>query len=75
MDCRDVIDELYLYLDRELTPEETRHIEEHLNACSPCFELVRFESGVSKLIKRDCGSERAPERLKERLAAIPHGPE
>ena len=69
--CRDVISELYPYLDRELTAGELIEVEEHLRRCPGCLELVRFEAGVLKLVKRDCGSEKAPDHLREKLLAIP----
>lgn len=70
IDCDDTIQNLYQYLDRELTADEASAIEAHLARCPGCFELERFESGVIKLVKRDCGSERAPRRLHDRVRAI-----
>ena len=70
MDCREVAEELYLYLDRELAPDEVRQVARHLQRCPGCFELTSFESGVMKLIRRDCGAERAPEELKQRLSSL-----
>lgn len=69
-DCNEVARELHAYLDRELVPGEVAQVGEHLRRCPDCFELVRFESGVLKLIKRDCGAERAPDCLREKLVAI-----
>lgn len=69
-DCQDVGQHLYQYLDRELTPEEARDIEAHLDRCDPCFQLERFESGIIKLVRRDCGSEKAPDHLRKKLAQV-----
>lgn len=70
-DCQEVAHELYTYLDRELAPGDLVEITQHLSRCSGCFELVRFESGVLRLVKRDCGSEMAPACLREKLVEIP----
>jgi mycothiol system anti-sigma-R factor len=70
-DCRETVEQLYQYLDRELTPEEAREVQAHLSRCPSCYELERFESGVIKLVRRDCGSEKAPRRLRERLRSMP----
>ncbi|ACZ41672.1 anti-sigma factor [Thermobaculum terrenum ATCC BAA-798] len=69
-DCHEVHQRLYLYLDRELLPEEVIEIRQHILNCKECFELVSFESGVIKLIKRDCGCDKAPDHLKARIKSI-----
>lgn len=74
-DCQEVTHNLYQYLDRELTQEEAREIQVHLNRCDSCFELERFESGVIKLVRRDCGSEKAPDHLRRKLAQVPRAGE
>ena len=70
MDCQELVERLYPYLDRELTPEEVREVGEHLGECPSCLELVRFESGVIKLVRRECVSDRAPAGLRERVHSI-----
>lgn len=70
MDCRDVADRVYEYLGCGLSGEEIAELNSHLRGCGSCLELVRFESGVIKLVKRDCGSERAPAELHNRLLRI-----
>ncbi len=70
-DCNEVTERLYEYLDRELTTDEVCEVQAHLSRCPSCFELERFESGVIRLVRRRCGSERAPEHLRERLLTVP----
>lgn len=48
--CVDAIRSLYLYLDRELGPEEVAAVEAHLHACSPCFEAYDFEAEFRMVI-------------------------
>ena len=71
MDCRDAGERLYEYLDRELSVEEACEVSAHLARCPGCWELVRFEGGVIKLVRLECGSESAPQRLRDRVSLIP----
>ncbi len=73
MNCREVANNRYEYLDRELSTDEIRTVKEHLQCCHDCFELVAFESGVIKLVRRDCGSVKAPDHLRERIQQITRG--
>ncbi|MBL8978391.1 MAG: zf-HC2 domain-containing protein [Gemmatimonadetes bacterium] len=44
--CEEVFARLDDFLDRELSEEETRRVEEHLAACAACASEHRFETGV-----------------------------
>ena len=39
------------YLDRELSPQEQRLVEEHLEVCAACEQDFRFEAGVLQQIR------------------------
>jgi mycothiol system anti-sigma-R factor len=67
--CRDVIGEVYLYLDLECADERRKLIQQHLDECSPCLREYGIEQEVKALVGRCCGSENAPDELKERLRA------
>ena len=66
-DCRDVLEEVYLYLDLECTDDRRMVIREHLDECSPCLREYGIEQEVKALVARCCGSELAPTELKQRL--------
>jgi mycothiol system anti-sigma-R factor len=66
-DCRDVLEEVYLYLDLECTDDRRMVIREHLDECSPCLREYGIEQEVKALVARCCGSELAPAELKQRL--------
>ena len=67
IDCGDVLDELYVYMDDE-TDDATRcRIREHLEACAPCLRQYGLEQDVRSLIARCCGSDRAPAHLHQRI--------
>jgi mycothiol system anti-sigma-R factor len=68
-DCRDVLAEVYLYLDLECDDSRREVISVHLNECTPCLAEYGIEQEVKALVARCCGSERAPDTLRERLLA------
>ena len=67
VDCSDVVREVYLFLDGQLSPEEQAHVRRHLEACSPCFEAFDFEAELRLFISRRCRDE-VPGSLWERVA-------
>ena len=67
MDCRDCVEHLYEYLDRELTPELEQEIRAHLESCPPCGEYHDFEDLFLKFLKARCQAQGAPATLKHRI--------
>jgi mycothiol system anti-sigma-R factor len=68
-DCREVITEVYLYLDLECSDDRRMVIKQHLDECSPCLREYGIEQEVKALVNRCCGQERAPDELRDRLRA------
>lgn len=68
-ECKDVLDEVYLYLDLECTDDRRQLIKNHLDECSPCLREYGIEQEVKALVARCCGAENAPDELKARLRA------
>jgi mycothiol system anti-sigma-R factor len=68
-DCRDVLGEVYLYLDLECDEQRRQLIRTHLDECSPCLREFGIEQEVKVLVSRCCGGEIAPTALRERLRA------
>ena len=66
-DCREVLAEVYLYLDLECVDERRSLIRHHLDECSPCLREYGIEREVKELVARCCGNETAPVELRERL--------
>lgn len=66
-DCRDVLAEVYLYLDLECADDRRDLIRQHLDECSPCLREYGIEQEVKALVARCCGDERAPSELRDRL--------
>jgi mycothiol system anti-sigma-R factor len=66
-DCREVLAEVYFFLDLECTDERRLVIHQHLDECSPCLREYGIEQEVKALVARCCGRESAPMELKQRL--------
>jgi len=66
-DCREVLEEVYLYLDLESATARREIIQRHLDECAPCLREYGIEHEVKQLVGRCCGSETAPAELRERL--------
>ncbi len=66
-DCREVLAEVYLYLDLECHDDRRGLIRQHLDDCSPCLREYGIELEVKALVARCCGAEVAPVALRERL--------
>jgi anti-sigma factor (TIGR02949 family) len=50
--CEEVFARLDDFLDRELTAEETRRVQEHLEACAVCAREYGFEATVLDAVRR-----------------------
>jgi mycothiol system anti-sigma-R factor len=68
IDCSDVLDELYLYLDEETDDALRNRIRQHLEACAPCLQQYGLEQDVRSLVARCCGNEHAPRYLRDRIS-------
>jgi mycothiol system anti-sigma-R factor len=68
-DCREVLSEVYLYLDLECDERRREVISVHLDECSPCLREYGIEQEVKALVARCCGDETAPPALRARLRA------
>jgi anti-sigma factor (TIGR02949 family) len=66
--CDDARHTLYEFLDGELTKEVRIQIQEHLEACAPCFEKFDFEAEVLQIVAKKC-SEPLPAGLTEKILA------
>ena len=63
LDCGDVVEAVYLYLDGELSADVIDNIRQHLDECSPCLREYGIEQEVKALIARSC-CETAPDALR-----------
>lgn len=75
MTCEAAFRRLDDYLDRELSPEEMRGVEEHLRICEICTSEFVFEASVLTGVRRKLQSIEAPADLLARIAARLQPPE
>ena len=67
IDCREVLGELWLFLDNECNHERRELLKRHLEECRPCLEELGLDEHLKALLARKCGGDHAPDALKQRL--------
>ncbi len=67
IECRDAVDRIYEYLDRELTPEVRAEVERHLRACSGCFRHFEFERAFLRFLEARARGRGAGPEVKRRI--------
>ncbi|HEY2765969.1 MAG TPA: mycothiol system anti-sigma-R factor [Pseudonocardiaceae bacterium] len=66
-DCREVLAEVWLFLDHECNEERRQLLQRHLQECGNCLEEFGLEEHLKTLLARKCGGDHAPDGLKQRL--------
>jgi mycothiol system anti-sigma-R factor len=67
IDCTQILNEVYLFLDLECAHDRRDLIQQHLDECSACLREYGIEQEVRALVHRCCSNERAPTELRDRL--------
>ncbi len=67
MACHDCLEQLYQYLDKELSEEELATVRHHLEECHGCSDHFYFEARFMRKIHDAFAGERAPGDLRERI--------
>jgi anti-sigma factor (TIGR02949 family) len=67
IDCMEVLDRLYEYIDGELTPARAAEVQRHLDACGPCFRLSGFESAYVRFLEARTRAQHAPAELRKKI--------
>lgn len=67
VDCVEVLEQVYSYLDGEMGDDTKRDIRDHLDECAPCLRQFGIEQEVKALVARCCGGDAAPDTLREKL--------
>ena len=71
MNCRETLEEAYLYLDGEVLSSDRRlEIAHHLERCVPCLQQYGLEREVILIVARLRGSTSCPNKLKIRIANL-----
>ncbi|MGH8867532.1 MAG: mycothiol system anti-sigma-R factor [Actinomycetes bacterium] len=69
VDCNEVLERVWLYLDGEIGEADVSEIREHLDECAPCLRQYGLDQAVKALVARSCGADPAPEELRARVVA------
>lgn len=70
MNCKDVVKYLDDYLDRELSADDIRHLEEHLEECADCAKHMQFERSVLDCVRKKVDRICAPSELLDRIRGV-----
>ena len=69
--CREVMEQLWDYLDRELPPERMQAFADHLAACARCYPQYQFEFAFLGALARQRRRLPGPsDALVQRLRAV-----
>jgi anti-sigma factor (TIGR02949 family) len=66
--CEEMLRRLDDYLDRELTADEIRRVEEHLEDCEACIREFGFEANVITAVREKLRDVEVPQTLIDRVA-------
>ena len=66
LDCNAVVQELYTFLDGELTQGRRLQIERHFSGCVDCHEVVEFHASLKLTIASRC-RDAVPDSLRLRI--------
>lgn len=61
---------MWQYIDGELDVASTDDLQRHLAQCRACFSHAEFERRLKDMVRRACGGDQAPARLRERLTKL-----
>ncbi len=67
LNCKKTVEQLYPYLDRELTAQELEDVRAHLDHCPPCAKYFAYESGMLRFVSDACRSVEAPASLRAKI--------
>lgn len=68
-DCREALERLDDFLDKELTAEEIVSLEHHLKLCDHCTEEYGLRSAAQEVLRRKLCCEHCPDALRAAIAA------
>ena len=73
--CKEALERLDDYVDRELGEEESKHVRRHLRVCHACARKFAFEENLVRNVREKLGRiEAPPDLLKDVMSALTHEP-
>ena len=52
VDCSEILQRVYVFIDNELEDASTDEIRQHLEECAPCLDQYDVERAVKKMRRR-----------------------
>ena len=65
--CWEILRKVEMYLDHEVSVEESERISLHLQGCSPCWERAEFQQQVRMIVASKCGQAGVPHGLIDKI--------
>lgn len=66
--CKEAIERLDDYLDRELSPQEQQQVATHLKICAHCAQMYHFERGLIEDIRTKAVQVQVPPELMNQIS-------
>ena len=66
-DCKECVERLYPFLDRELNEAEQLEVRQHLDRCSGCRHRFTFEGNVLHLVGQVARATSCPDDTRQRI--------
>jgi mycothiol system anti-sigma-R factor len=67
--CTEVLERVYSYLDGEMDQMTYAQVKLHLDECGPCLREYGLEEVIKRLVHRHCGHEQVPAGLRQKVLA------
>jgi mycothiol system anti-sigma-R factor len=64
VDCSETVLRIFEFLDGEMSPEDCRRMQAHLDECGPCLREYQLDQALKAVVKRSCPCETAPVELR-----------
>jgi mycothiol system anti-sigma-R factor len=65
--CSEVLQQVYSYLDGEMSIASCEQIKQHLAECGHCLREYGLEEAVKRLVARHCGCDPVPSELRTKV--------
>lgn len=73
MDCKEVSEAIFLFVDHEMTDDLLTSFQAHLARCPGCCKQINYTQKLLFIVRERCSRCTAPETLRHRiLTSLPH---
>jgi mycothiol system anti-sigma-R factor len=66
--CKNCVEALNPFIDRELSDEDIVQVRQHLDACRGCLHVYQFHESLRRLVRVRCREQVAPDSLRARIS-------